>query len=152
MRFVAVAELSLLVPELIKRRISPKSSTAWTSKNNTTIYRKKHPELTSRMFLEPDSLKDGLHLKLIWRRKRNSRGVQRYKYRDDNQASKSAAQPIPVTGRGYKEKAWSSRTDTCYQMDTQVKPWLEWLPMIRLAGIICFRRKKYLGQREDVWL
>lgn len=25
-------------------------------------------ELTSRMFLEFDSLKDGLHLKLIWRR------------------------------------------------------------------------------------
>lgn len=25
-----------------------------------------YPELTSLMFLEPDSLKDGLHLKLIW--------------------------------------------------------------------------------------
>lgn len=62
------------------------------------------PELTSRKFLEPDSLKDGLHLKFIWR------GAERCKYID--WVSKSAAQTTLHIGRGYKEKAWSSRTGT----------------------------------------
>lgn len=35
---------------------------------DSTMIQRKKPELTSRIFLDPDSLNDGLHLKLIWSR------------------------------------------------------------------------------------
>lgn len=35
-------------------------------------------KLTSRMFREPDSLKDGLHLKFIWKKMKKSYFLQYY--------------------------------------------------------------------------
>lgn len=75
-------------------------------------------ELTSRMFLEFDSLKDGLHLKLIWRRAEE--GGESCKYVDENWASNFYR---ASTVRGYvKEKAGKFRADSCYSMDIPVEP------------------------------
>lgn len=42
-------------------------------KNEKKTLKDKEPKPTSRIFLEPDSLKDGLHLKLIYRQEINVR-------------------------------------------------------------------------------
>ncbi len=108
--------------------------------------KKTFPELTSRIFLEPDSLKDGLHLKLIWRRaEKEQRGVDTWMM-TGLLTFTLLHKPVWAVWQ-FLSKAWDSRRDSYYSTDIPSVPWSEWFPVNRSAGRAYIRRKKKVGQR-----